>query len=150
MFEKFTDSARKVYSLANLIAQDLNQEFILPEHHLYGLVREEKGRAARIFAKQGLDLKEVIMELQKRVKKGHEIVIMGRLPQAIHSKKVIEEAIEYSRKLNGNIYVGTEHLGYALFSIYGGTAREILQSCNITKDNYESELKMILEQEETI
>ena len=46
-FEKFTDRARKVLTLAQEEAQRFNHNYIGTEHLLLGLVRENDGVAAR-------------------------------------------------------------------------------------------------------
>ena len=45
-FEKFTDRARKVLTLAQEEAQRFNHNYIGTEHLLLGLVRENDGVAA--------------------------------------------------------------------------------------------------------
>ncbi len=47
-FEKFTERARLVLSLAQEEAQQLNHNYIGTEHLLLGLVREGEGVAARV------------------------------------------------------------------------------------------------------
>src|SRR2546426_698517 len=59
MFEKFTERARKVMSLARQEAQRLNSEFIGTEHILLGLIKENEGIAAQVLTNLGLKLDEV-------------------------------------------------------------------------------------------
>ena len=47
-FEKFSERARKVLSLAQEEAQQFNHSYIGTEHILLGLVRETEGLAARV------------------------------------------------------------------------------------------------------
>ena len=47
-FDKFTDRARKVLTLAQDEAQRFNHNYIGTEHLLLGLVREGEGVAARV------------------------------------------------------------------------------------------------------
>jgi ATP-dependent Clp protease ATP-binding subunit ClpC len=56
-FEKFTEQARKVLSLAQEEARRLNHDYIGTEHLLLGLVREGDGVAARVLNTFGADLK---------------------------------------------------------------------------------------------
>ena len=49
-FDKFTDRARRVLTLAQEEALRLNHNYIGTEHLLLGLVREEEGVAARVLA----------------------------------------------------------------------------------------------------
>ena len=55
MYEKFTDSAREVFQLANQEAQRLNHEYIGTEHLLLGLVKECSGVAATVLKFHKID-----------------------------------------------------------------------------------------------
>ncbi len=47
-FEKFSERARRVLTLAQEEAQHLNHSYIDSEHLLLGLVRESEGVAAKV------------------------------------------------------------------------------------------------------
>jgi len=50
-FEKFSESARRVLSLAQEEAQRFNHNYIGTEHILLGIVRESEGVAAKVLSK---------------------------------------------------------------------------------------------------
>lgn len=131
MFERFTDRARKVMALANQEALRLNHEYIAPEHILLGLLKEGTGVGCAVLQRSGVDLKKVCSEVLKRVKAGSEMVTMGRLPQNLRAKKVIEYAIEEARRLNHN-YVGTEHLLLGLIQEQESVAADVLKEMGVT------------------
>ena len=58
-FDKFTDRARKVLTLAQDEAQRFNHNYIGTEHILLGLVREGDGVAARVLNNLGIELHKV-------------------------------------------------------------------------------------------
>ena len=58
-FDKFTERARKVLSLAQEEAQRFNHHYIGTEHLLLGLVREGEGVAARVLTNMGVELHKV-------------------------------------------------------------------------------------------
>jgi len=58
-FEKFTERARKVLTLAQEEAHRFNHNYIGTEHLLLGLVREGDGVAARVLANMGVQLPKV-------------------------------------------------------------------------------------------
>src|SRR5919109_662319 len=58
-FDKFTDRARKVLTLAQDEAQRFNHNYIGTEHLLLGLIREGEGVAARVLEAMGADLERV-------------------------------------------------------------------------------------------
>src|SRR6184192_1529840 len=58
-FDKFTDRARKVLTLAQDEAQRFNHNYIGTEHLLLGLVREGEGVAARVLENMNVELSKV-------------------------------------------------------------------------------------------
>ena len=58
-FDKFTERARKVLSLAQEEAQRFNHNYIGTEHLLLGLVREGDGVAAKVLNNLGVELNKV-------------------------------------------------------------------------------------------
>ena len=58
-FEKFSERARKVLSLAQEEAQRFNHNYISTEHILLGLVRESEGVAAKVLSNLGVELSKV-------------------------------------------------------------------------------------------
>jgi len=70
-------------------------------------------------------------------------VTLGRLPQTIGAKKVIECAIEESRGLN-HTYIGSEHLLLGLVRQHDGVAAEVLKSLGVTIEKARTEIHNIL------
>ncbi len=58
-FDRFTERARKVLSLAQEEAQRFQHNYIGTEHLLLGLVREGEGVAARVLESLGVELYKV-------------------------------------------------------------------------------------------
>ena len=58
-FEKFSESARRVLSLAQEEAQRFNHNYIGTEHILLGLVRENDGVAAKVLSNLSVELTKV-------------------------------------------------------------------------------------------
>ena len=107
-FDKFTERARKVLSLAQEEAQRFNHNYIGTEHLLLGLVREGDGVAAKVLSNLGVELNKVRSAVEFIIGRGDRIVLgdIGLTPRA---KKVIELAVDEARRLNHH-YIGTEHL----------------------------------------
>ena len=99
MFERFTDRARKVMSLAQQEAQRFNHEYIGTEHVLLGLVKEGSGVGANVLKRLSIDLCKVRIEVEKLVKAGPEMVTLGEVALDPRAKKVIEYAIDEARSL---------------------------------------------------
>src|SRR4030043_141192 len=58
-FEKFSERARRVLTIAQEEARNLNHSYIGTEHILLGLVREDEGVAARVLTNLGIGLSKV-------------------------------------------------------------------------------------------
>jgi ATP-dependent Clp protease ATP-binding subunit ClpC len=104
-FDKFTDRARKVLTLAQDEAQRFNHNYIGTEHLLLGLVREGEGVAARVLENMNVELPKVRTAVEFIIGRGDRPVVgeVGLTPRA---KRVIELAIDEARRLGHN-YIGT-------------------------------------------
>lgn len=138
MFEKFTERARKVMTLARQEAQRLNSEFIGTEHVLLGIIREGEGVANKMLKKLDTPPAAVVAEIE-RILKEHSIVpaqpimTLGQLPFSPRCKRVLELAGETSYQ-TGHDVVGTEHLLIGLRKESEGIAAQVLSNLKITTD----------------
>jgi len=107
MFERFTESARKVFALSNQYAERYNDEFIRPEHLVLALV--QAGGANDLLSKIELTPFGVREGILEKIKIKPELVRLGKLPQSPDLKQVVEYSIQTARNLGSN-YVGIEHL----------------------------------------
>ena len=96
-FDKFTDRARKVLTLAQDEAQRFNHNYIGTEHLLLGLVREGEGVAARVLENMNVELPKVRTAVEFIIGRGDRPVVgeVGLTPRA---KRVIELAKEAGAK----------------------------------------------------
>jgi four helix bundle protein len=143
MFQRFTDRARKVMALANQEAQRFNHEYIGTEHILLGLVKEGSGVGATVLKNLDVDIKRLRQEVEKLVKSGPNMVMMGKLPQTPRAKKVIEYAVEEARALNHN-YVGTEHILLGLIRESDGIAAQMLMNLGLNLEGVRNEVLKLL------
>ncbi len=143
MFERFTDRSRKVMALANQEAQRFNHEYIGTEHILLGLIKEGSGVGANVLKNLGVDFAGIRAEVGKLVKPGPDKCLMGKLPQTLQAKQVIEFAIQEARSLNHN-YVGTEHLLLGLLRVQDDVAAQILANLGLTPEACRRELVDLL------
>ncbi|MGI5831315.1 MAG: ATP-dependent Clp protease ATP-binding subunit [Thermoguttaceae bacterium] len=127
---RFTDRARKVMQLANQEAQRFNHEYIGTEHLLLGLIKEGSGVAATVLNELGVDLRKIRIEIEKLVRNGPDLAMMGHRPQTPRAKKVIEFAIDEARAL-GQVHIGTEHLLLGLLREQEGVAAQVLMNIGL-------------------
>ena len=105
-FEKFSEEARRVLSLAQEEAQRFNHNYIGTEHVLLGVVRESDGSAAKVLAGLGVELNKVRSAVEFIIGRG-ERSVGGEIGLTPRAKKVIELAVDEARRLSHN-YIGTE------------------------------------------
>ena len=144
-FEKFSERARRVLSLAQEEAQRFNHNYIGTEHILLGLVRETEGVAARVLANLGVDLNKVRSAVEFIIGRG-ERPPQGEIGLTPRAKKVVELAVDEARRMN-HAYIGTEHLLIGLLREGEGVAAGVLESLNITLDKVRSETHRLLSQQ---
>jgi len=141
-FDKFTERARRVLSLAQEEARRFQHNYIGTEHLLLGLVREGEGVAAKVLNNLGVELEKVREAVEFIIGRGDRIVLgeVGLTPRA---KKVIELAVDEARRLNHH-YIGTEHLLLGLVREGSGIAAGVLESLGVKLEKLRSETIHVL------
>jgi len=143
-FEKFSERARRVLTIAQEEARNLNHSYIGTEHILLGLVREEEGVAARVLTNLGIGLGKVRSAVEFIIGRG-EKPGSGETGLTPRAKKVIELAIDEARQMGHN-YIGTEHLLLGLLREGEGVASSVLDSFGITLEKARGETQHVLTQ----
>ena len=143
-FEKFSERARRVLSLANEEAQRFNHSYISTEHILLGLVRETDGVAAKVLTNLDVELSKVRSAVEFIIGRG-ERASTGEKGLTPRTKKVVELAVDEARRLNHH-YIGTEHLLIGLLREGEGVAAGVLESLQVTLDKVRAETSRILSQ----
>src|SRR3954463_10206075 len=143
-FDKFTERARKVLTLAQEEAQRFNHNYIGTEHLLLGLVREGDGVAARVLSNMGVQLPKVRSAVEFIIGRGEGAVVgdIGLTPRA---KKVIELAVDEARRLNHH-YIGTEHLLLGLVREGEGIAAGVLESLGVNLEKVRTQVMQVVSQ----
>jgi ATP-dependent Clp protease ATP-binding subunit ClpC len=141
-FEKFSERARRVLSLANEEAQRFNHNYIGTEHILLGLVRETDGVAAKVLSNLGVELDKVRSAVEFIIGRG-EKTTSGEKGLTPRTKKVVELAVDEARRLNHN-FIGTEHLLIGLLREGEGVAAGVLESLQVNLDKVRAETSRIL------
>ncbi len=143
-FEKFSERARRVLTLAQEEAQQLNHSYIDTEHILLGLVREEEGVAAKVLTHLGVNLNKVRSAVEFIIGRG-EKPSSGQPGLTPRAKRAIELAIDEARYLGHN-YIGTEHLLLGLLRGGEGVEVSVLDSFGVTLERARAETTRILSQ----
>ena len=133
-FERFTEGAQNVISLAQAEAAELGHEYIGTEHVLLGLLAETDGPAARALGSLGISLDDA---------RGATVDEVGRgtcewppdypRPMKPRLKKALELALREALKAGHN-YLGSEHILLGLVSERKGVAARVLERLGADED----------------
>ncbi|MEK7449278.1 MAG: ATP-dependent Clp protease ATP-binding subunit, partial [Planctomycetota bacterium] len=143
MFNKFTDRARKVMSMARSEAQRQGRDCIGTEHILLALVKEGSGVAARALLNLEIDLEKIVQEIERLIPNESAPGAMGQLPFTPSAKRVLEFSHEEASNL-GHDYIGTEHLLLGLLREQEGIAVKVLVNMGAKPEEIREEIMDIL------
>ena len=140
--DRFTERARRVFTLAQEEAQRFNHNYIGTEHLLLGLVREGDGVAARVLRNLGVQLPKVRSAVEFIIGRG-ESMSMGEIGLTDRAKRAIELAVDEARRLDHH-YIGTEHLLLGLVREGSGIAAGVLASLGVSLEKVRAEVLRII------
>ena len=141
-FERFSERAKKVLTLAQEEAERSHHSYIGTEHLLLGLMREGEGIAHQVLMNLGVDISKVRQTVESVIGRNERIIIQQIIPTS-RVKRVIEISFEEARRMGHN-FVGTEHLLLALVLEGEGIAAHVLQDLGATEQAVRSEIDRLL------
>ena len=141
-FERFTERAKKVLTLAQEEAERSHHSYIGTEHLLLGLLREGEGLAAKVLNNLGVEINKVRSTIESVLGRNERIIIQQIIPTS-RVKKVIEISFEEARRM-GNNYVGTEHLLLGLLIEGEGIAAHVLEDLGANLEKVRGEIERLL------
>src|SRR5689334_9266077 len=141
-FERFTERAKKVLTLAQEEAERSHHSYIGTEHLLLGLLREGEGLAAKVLNNLGVEIGKVRQTIESVLGRNERIIIQQIIPTS-RVKKVIEISFEEARRM-GNNYVGTEHLLLGLLIEGEGIAAHVLEDLGANLEKTRTEIERLL------
>lgn len=141
-FERFTERAKKVLTMAQEEAERARHNYIGTEHLLLGLLREQDGVAAKALGNLGISLDEVRVRIEAVLGRSERILIQQIIPTS-RVKKVIELSFEEATRM-GHRYVGTEHLLIGILIEGEGIAAHVLNEMGATLNATQAEILRML------
>jgi ATP-dependent Clp protease ATP-binding subunit ClpA len=141
-FDRFTERAKRVLTLAQEEAQRSHHSYIGTEHLLLGVLQEREGLAAMVLDNLGVEISKVRGKIETVLGRNERIIIAQIIPTS-RVKKVIEISFEEARRM-GNNYVGSEHLLLGLLIEGKGIAALVLQDLGADLDKVRSETARLL------
>lgn len=142
MFERFTDHARHVMSLANQEAQRFGHEYIGTEHILWALAKEVHGVAAAVLEHFGVDLKPLRKEVETLLDARPHCETVEKLSRSTQAQEVIAHAVEEARALDHN-YIGTEHLLLGMMRDSEMSSAQILANLGLDMDAVREQIQAV-------
>jgi catechol 2,3-dioxygenase-like lactoylglutathione lyase family enzyme len=131
MFERYTERARQVVVLAQDESRQVGHGYIGVEHLLIGLLREEKGLAARALREAGLTVEALRHQVWQTVGVG-DTPATGQIPFTPHATRALEQSLVEALGL-GHPFVGTEHLLLGLLRVSdGGPVARVLYELKVS------------------
>ena len=139
-FERFSESAKEVLTLAQREAERTDHSYIGTEHLLLGVI-EQDGLGGKALKALGLNLQAVREAIDAVVGSGGPTIIRQLIPTS-RVKRVIEIAFEEARRERAT-YVGSDHLLVGLMIEGGGIAPQVLAGMGVTVDKVRSEVERL-------
>jgi len=142
-FERFSEEAKRVLTLAQDEAERTHQSYIGTEHLLIGIVREGEGLGVQALANLGVEI-DVLREAIANAVGPHERIKVQQIIPTSRVKTVIEIAFEEAKRMN-DAFVGPEHLLLGLLVDGEGIAATVLEDLGATLPKVRHELDSLLE-----
>ena len=144
-WERFTQRARRVLSLAQEEAERLNHSYIGSEHVLIGLLREEGGVAGRVLRELGLDAARVQAMVERLAGGPGTRTPFTKIELSPSTKRVLELAVEEARRM-GQHYISTEHLLLGMARQNEGLAIDVLRKFGISAEQIRRQTRRMLKE----
>ncbi len=144
-WERFTQRARRVLSLAQEEAERLNHSYIGSEHVLIGLLREEGGVAGRVLRELGLDATRVQAMVERLSGGPGTRTPFTKTELSPSTKRILELAVEEAKRM-GQHYISTEHLLLGLARQNEGLAIDVLRKFGISPEQIRRQTRRMLKE----
>jgi ATP-dependent Clp protease ATP-binding subunit ClpC len=139
---QFSERVNEVLRYSKEEAIRLGHDYIGTEHLLLGLIRDGSSSAVKIMQKLGVDINELVREIENTVGPGRAVTLTN-IPFTKQAEKVLRIA-SFEAKLYKSNIVGTEHLLLSLLRDEGNISSRVLQKFNVDYEQASSTLDMIL------
>jgi len=137
-FERFSESAKEVLTLAQSEAERAGHSYIGTEHLLLGLIAEADGLGGQVLRGSGLDLAATRAEIEP-VLSGSERPVQKEMTPTSRVKRIIEMAFDDAR-LQRQMIVGTDNVLVALLVEGHGIAAQVLVERGVTVERVRVEI----------
>ena len=140
-FERFTETSKKVLTLAQEEAERARHSYIGTEHILLGLLRVPESVAGVVLSRLNIDASDVRRIIERTLGANERIVIQQIIPTS-RVKKIIEISFIEARRM-GDAFVGTEHLLLGLLIEGEGVGAHVLNELGANLGNVSAEIDVV-------
>jgi ATP-dependent Clp protease ATP-binding subunit ClpC len=142
LFERFTDTARRVVVYAKEEALLLDHDSIGTEHILLGLLRDDTETAVRVLASLGVELASARAQVEQIAGRGEQAPT-GEVAFTARAKKVLELSLREALQLGHN-YIGSEHILLGLLREGEGGGAQVLDRLGADRDDVRRAILAVL------
>lgn len=129
LYDRFTDSAKKVIDIAQKVSSEMNYSYIGTEHLLIGLLSVE-GVASNILEENGVYVDKVRELIEQLMTPSSSTAIAEPEGFTPRTKRIIEQSIREAMKFKSDL-AGTEHILIALIKENDCVAVRLLNTLQI-------------------
>jgi len=128
MFERFTETTRRVIFFARYEASEYGSQHIDTEHLLLGLMREDFPLMSSMIG-ANISVDKIRQEIEKNIERGQRFSVGIEVPALYRRQARTEICRRGSRTDSRSVHVGTEHMLLALLREKNARAAAILRQC---------------------
>jgi ArsR family transcriptional regulator, arsenate/arsenite/antimonite-responsive transcriptional repressor / arsenate reductase (thioredoxin) len=142
-FERFTEKAIQVITLAQKESRRLKHQYVGTEQILLGLLAQETGLVAQFFKSVGIELEPVRQAIEGQIGRGKGTP--EKIPFTPRAKTTLDIALKQAKQLKHS-YIGTEHMLLGLLIERQGLGVQVLEKLGFKCETLEQQLRIAIEQ----
>jgi ATP-dependent Clp protease ATP-binding subunit ClpB len=140
--DKYTQKTLEAVQTAQSMAQENNNNYLMPEHLLYALVDQDGGLIPSLLGRMGVDCNSLLSELDGAISQLPKVGGDAQVYMSQECSRVINAA-EKAAKSMGDEYLSVEHLMIGMFAAATPAIKRIFADHGITKSAFTTELSKV-------
>ena len=140
--QNFTQKTLEAVQTSQSMAQENQNNYIMPEHLLYALVDQDGGLIPSLLGKMGVDCNALLSELDTAITALPKVSGDTQVYLSQEANRVITAA-EKAAKSMGDEYLSVEHLMIGIFAAPTPAIKRIFDNHGITKSAFTTELSKV-------
>ena len=140
---KYTQKTVETLKAAQNMAEEYHNQYITPEHILYGLLDQDNGLIPSLFSKLGADNDAILSELKEEIEKLPKV---GGADGKVYISQETDRVLRAAEKAGDSMhdeYLSVEHLMLGIFAAPTAAIRRILSDHGIRKAAFAEALSQV-------